>query len=778
MDIAVTAESRASEEIGPNQETNAGSGVSSGEDNKFQRAIAAWRNLDLTNLVPTLDNVASDLVNYQKDSLVQRKDLAQKTKDFRKLDDTSKLGEIKALLKAYQTFIDLLTNQSKSVSSAFLQVYSPLSEVPDPYPLLEASVDSLVIAEETVPKLTAENEHLQKTVAKLTTQLDETESRLEQEQRTRRVLEDTLESRVKEVEASWSAVLAEKQDNWQAREKSLEERAENQDRLLKEIKASYEVSQRLGHTEEEQDNNTSGGGATAAELEIVTSELDRANLRLAEVESRNEQLRIEVAQAASQSHSAQTATSIDDDPAFLRLRSENSSLLRRLDTARFEKDSEKGRWESSLRSLERELNMLKNDRDALQDKVRKLADYDDVKRELEVLKVRLVLMLSKKRIADQMQSIEFAMGDDDDHFESSKASVSADSALPQQNGSVSTAKEETLEQLLLTRNKKLGDELTILRVSHQNLQARLQTLQDELSSTNMDLEKSRNLTATLENDLLRVQQEASNAFPSSAMSVAGTYTSRYPQSSYGTRRGRASPTSSIISGFDPQQGLQNTLESLRAGESAGGGSGILPMITAQRDRFKKRNSELETELSKSYQTVSSLRSEVASLQKDNLSLYEKTRYVSSYNRGHPASSSSAFASNPNPSTIQISSDTPSGLSLDRYQSAYEQNISPFAAFKGRESARAFKRMSLPERIVFQITRVVLATRTSRNLFAVYCLGLHLLVFGMLYWMGTTNIESHINQLGKSVGAATAGGPIVAGVDNPEDWHQEAFHDGT
>ncbi|KAK5003071.1 hypothetical protein LTR60_006928, partial [Cryomyces antarcticus] len=363
------------------------------------------------------------------------------------------------------------------------------------------------------------------------------------------------------------------------------ERAENQDRLLKEIKASYEVSQRLGHTEEEQDNNTSGGGATAAELEIVTSELDRANLRLAEVESRNEQLRIEVAQAASQSHSAQTATSIDDDPAFLRLRSENSSLLRRLDTARFEKDSEKGRWESSLRSLERELNTLKNDRDALQDKVRKLADYDDVKRELEVLK-----------------SIEFAMGDDDDHFESSKASVSADSALPQQNGSVSTAKDETLEQLLLTRNKKLGDELTILRVSHQNLQARLQTLQDELSSTNMDLEKSRNLTATLENDLLRVQQEASNAFPSSAMSVAGTYTSRYPQSSYGTRRGRASPTSSIISGFDPQQGLQNTLESLRAGESAGGGSGILPMITAQRDRFKKRNSELETELSKSYQT--------------------------------------------------------------------------------------------------------------------------------------------------------------------------------
>jgi len=55
--------------------------------------------LDFTSLVSTLDNTASEIVTYQRDSTVQRKDLAQKTKDFRKLDDTSKLGEIKGLLK-------------------------------------------------------------------------------------------------------------------------------------------------------------------------------------------------------------------------------------------------------------------------------------------------------------------------------------------------------------------------------------------------------------------------------------------------------------------------------------------------------------------------------------------------------------------------------------------------------------------------------------------------------------------------------------------------------
>lgn len=209
----------------------------------------------------------------------------------------------------------------------------------------------------------------------------------------------------------------------------------------------------------------------------------------------------------------------------------------------------------------------------------------------------------------------------------------------------------------------------------------------------------------------------------------------------------------------------------------GGGSGILPMITAQRDRFKKRISQLENELSESHRTVSSLRQEIASLQKDNLNLYEKTRYVSSYNRGAPTSSASAYSGNPNPSTIQMSSSTSSGLALDRYRSAYESNISPFAAFRGRESARAYKRMSLPERVVFSITRMVLATRTSRNLFAAYCLALHLLVFMVLYWLGTGDFEQHaVGNLGKLGTAAVT--PVVEALagasDQTGDWHQEGF----
>lgn len=63
------------------------------------RALTGHVDIDLTTLVPQLDTVASDLVAHQRDTLTQRKDLAQKTKDFRKLDDSSKLNDIKALLK-------------------------------------------------------------------------------------------------------------------------------------------------------------------------------------------------------------------------------------------------------------------------------------------------------------------------------------------------------------------------------------------------------------------------------------------------------------------------------------------------------------------------------------------------------------------------------------------------------------------------------------------------------------------------------------------------------
>ena len=281
---------------------------------------------------------------------------------------------------AYQTFIDALTNHTKTAQSAFLRVYSSISEAPDPYPLLEASVDSLLLSEDTLPKLTAENERLQKNTTKLTEQLDTAEKQLEQERSTREQLEAGRDVKIKEVETSWKAVIDEKTDNWESKEKSYEEKIENQDRLLNELKANYEVAQRLGQGEQAAEGRQP---ASVAELEIVSSDLDRTTQRLAEVEARNEQLRTQLAETSSQ-----TTKAPEEDPNNARLRSENSSLLRKLDAARLEKDTETRKRQTRLRTLEKEVQSAESDCDALRAKVHQWRDYNEIKQELEIFKVR------------------------------------------------------------------------------------------------------------------------------------------------------------------------------------------------------------------------------------------------------------------------------------------------------------------------------------------------------------------------------------------------------
>ncbi|KAF8477076.1 CASP C terminal-domain-containing protein [Kalaharituber pfeilii] len=692
--------------------------------NAFQRAVAAWRNVDLTSLQKALDSTASEIVNSQRDSLVERKELAQKTKEFRKMDEEGRASEWKGLLKSYQLFIDHLTTQKKATETSFLTIYSALSEAPDPYPLLEATIDSLVSSED-VSRLSSENSSLRATISRLTSQVAHLETRLDEQKREREKKEKERAEDVSKVEGVWKGLLDEKTRNWEAKEKGYIEKIADIEGLVREVKASYEVAQRMGRHDSLGEGKEGGKedrvGNGLAELEIVGRDLERTNLRLAEVEARNEQLRLELAKAIASPTDAtqptkesQQADEEEEDPHVIRLQNENFALMKKLELAKEQTDNDKREWDRKLKALERMLEEAKGDKEVLKAKVESWRDYEEVKRELEILK-----------------SIEFSTGDEDEDemLDFSKAQTGS-RATPASGG------KESLEQLLLARNKKLSNELTVLRVSHQDLTSRLEALQKTLETTSAELTQSRQLNAKLEDDLYKLQSETPSHQFSSAMSIAGT---RYAPSM--SRGGRVSPTSSIISGFSPQVGSRGeTLESLR-GEPSGVSGGILPMITAQRDRFKQRNAQLEDELSKANNTISSLRQEIATLQKDNLQLYEKTRYISTYSHSRPSvdsyvnigSGTSAMPGGISSSSVSHSRD---GMH-DRYRAAYEANISPFQTFRSRETARAMRTMGVAERVIYGFARVVLANRLSRNLFAGYCVLLHLLALGMLYYVGTT-----------------------------------------
>lgn len=68
-------------------------------DGKIGSDTIGWIDIDLSTLQKSLDTTATDIVSSQKDNLIERKELAQKTKEYKKLSEEAKRDEWKVLLK-------------------------------------------------------------------------------------------------------------------------------------------------------------------------------------------------------------------------------------------------------------------------------------------------------------------------------------------------------------------------------------------------------------------------------------------------------------------------------------------------------------------------------------------------------------------------------------------------------------------------------------------------------------------------------------------------------
>jgi hypothetical protein len=64
--------------------------------------------------------------------------------------------------------------------------------------------------------------------------------------------------------------------------------------------------------------------------------------------------------------------------------------------------------------------------------------------------------------------------------------------------------------------------------------------------------------------------------------------------------------------------------------------------------------------------------------------------------------------------------------------------------------RVYRNLNPLEKIVYSLTRAVLANRYSRNAFFGYCIGLHLLVVLVLYWLATAEVLLVIMQTNDSM----------------------------
>lgn len=654
----------------------------------FEKALQAWTLVDLSSLQRQLDEDAVKVKENQESSLSSRKELASKTKEFKKYGDEAKLKELKTLLKQYQKEIDRLTERAKFAEGQFFQVYSSLSEVPDPKPLLEVSLDSVLVAEE-YEGVKQRNQELEEQLVRFSDYEQLKERVLRNEQKNSEVLQLKLARQKDELER----VFAEKESQWGVKQENYEKNIAELDKQVFELKTQQEVdllklqNQRAALDPDEQDGlvETVNRSLDQAKLGKQLQDLELENMSL---QQRNEQLAREL--AASQSELTKQEQLQQTEQRLAELESKNMLLVSNFQRERDSFSSSQKSFDILSNNNRLEIESLKRDLAATKKKMEAQRDYDELKSEVAALKA-------------------IAFGDDVDEDKDSdtdkdKDKYSDDEDDEQDNVKVSG--QTQLDEILVERNRKLSSELSELRVKHAALADRLAGLEKDLQQKDAEIGKLQQLNNELEQDLSDLNNGGAGGRFDTVSMISGV--SKFTNNNYGSSsrsHGRKLSPASSIAG--PASVAGSTI--LEETESS-----VLPIITSQRDRFRSRNIELELQIKSLNNNIRELKNEIGKLKKHNTELYERIRYLSTYNNEH----------------VKFDKSDPERL----YEVSYEESINPLTKFRQQEIQRMNSRLSPLEKIFLSFAKAILANKTSRMFFLFYCVGLHVLVMAMSFYV--------------------------------------------
>ncbi|GAB6033705.1 hypothetical protein CHUAL_013820 [Chamberlinius hualienensis] len=138
---------------------------------------------------------------------------------------------------------------------------------------------------------------------------------------------------------------------------------------------------------------------------------------------------------------------------------------------------------------------------------------------------------------------------------------------------------------------------------------------------------------------------------------------------------------------------------------------LLPIVSSQRERFRLRIQELETQSSSQQRQFNVLRGEVEKLREDNVKLYEKIRFLQVY----------TGTNNTNEGEMERS-----------YLRQYESSLDPFTTFSRRERQTRRSNLSPIEQLTLGMGQLILSNKTARIVTFLYILLLHILVFGVIF----------------------------------------------
>ncbi|XP_060928752.1 cut-like homeobox 1b isoform X4 [Limanda limanda] len=545
-----------------------------------------WKRFDLQQLQKELDATATQLANRQDESEQSRKKLIDLSREFKKNTPEDLRKQVAPLLKSFQGEIDALSKRSKEAEAAFLNVYKKIIDVPDPVPVLELA-QQLQLKLQRMHDIETENTKLRETLEDYNKEFADVKNQevtikalKEKIREYEQSLKNQAEDLAQEKQFQLHNDYAEKERKLQESQDSMSSRLEEAEHKAQSLQTALETTQaELFDLKTKYDEEST---AKADEIEMVMTDLERANQRAEgsqrEAESLREQLSL-----SNQSQQLGSPAKADPDTEQVAEVASHSSLEAELrakerETAQLVEDVQRLQasltklretTSSQITQLEQQLSSKTAVLKELEEKLLKQVDYEEVKKELSILK-----------------SMEFGTSD----------SVQ-DSSKP-------------LEVLLLERNRSLQSESAALRIANTELSGRYAELQVEFSSAVRTSAEQKELILKLEHDLGTIQSMSSLTRPDADGSEV---------TNMGDIPDPIKEAGAMFSGVSPHPELpQGQMDSL------------LSIISSQRERFRSRNQELEVENRSLQQTMQALQTELDSLRADNIKLYEKIKFLQSY----------------------------------------------------------------------------------------------------------------------------------------------------
>jgi homeobox protein cut-like len=648
-----------------------------------------WKKFDLPELQKELDSLATSLAARQDESEVSRRNLVELSREFKKATPEDVRKVVAPLLKSFQAEIDALSRRSKNAEAAFLTTYKKLIDIPDPVTALEhaqqlqarahRAYDLEVQNRQLRDRLDeynnefAEVKNQEVTVKQLKDRLKESEDKMEM----------TALAKVKEKEKELSRQFAEKERQLQETQMVVAKKLGEAEHRVATLQSALDgVQSELFDMKAKYDEATS---AKSDEMDMLLLDCDRANERAAAAERQCDQMRQQLLTAA---HAVQTEskTAPDMEHAIDILKCSSLEVelaakerevtqlvddIQRLQATvnklRDTSTSQVARLEEDLAGKTRTLAIL-------EEKLATQADYDEIKREFRVLK-----------------SLEFTgSGSDDAAASSSHATVDE------------TSKANSLETLLLGKNRALQTENTQLRVASAELTGRYNKMQEQFNESCLTVQQQKLLIMQLEEDLRSVNA-LSAMFRGDAEGEAVINNAQNNDF-----------VASFVKDSDNQPAMLRPIDAEALKSAA---DSLLPIVQSQRERYRVRAQELETVTVGQQQQVTMLQNELDKLRSDNIKLYEKIKFLQGY-----AGRGSA-----------VTDDT-----VVKYSSQYDDNLDPFTSFSKRERMRKYMDLRPYDKITLGMGRFIMGNKVARTVVFFYTLILHVLVFLVLYKMAYTS----------------------------------------